>query len=41
MKRNIERFPDDFIFQVNENEVNIMVSQNAIPSKQHLGGHKL
>ncbi len=38
MKRNIKRFPDDFMFQIDENEVNIMVSQNAIPSKQHLGG---
>ena len=38
VKRNIERFPIDFMFQLSENEVNIMVSQNAIPSKQHLGG---
>ena len=38
VKRNIERFPNDFMFQLNENEVNLMVSQNAIPSKQHLGG---
>ena len=29
---------DDFMFQLNENEVELMVSQNAIPSKQHLGG---
>jgi hypothetical protein len=38
VKRNIERFPHDFMFQLSENEVNLMVSQNAIPSKQHLGG---
>jgi len=38
VKRNIERFPIDFMFQLYENEVNLMVSQNAIPSKQHLGG---
>ncbi|MCK9337811.1 MAG: ORF6N domain-containing protein [Arcobacteraceae bacterium] len=38
VKRNAERFPIDFMFQLSENEVNIMVSQNAIPSKQHLGG---
>jgi len=38
VKRNSKRFPDDFMFQLNENEVEIMVSQNAIPSKQHLGG---
>ena len=38
VKRNIDRFPDDFMFQLSENEVDFMVSQNAIPSKQHLGG---
>ena len=38
VKRNSERFPDDFMFQLSENKVEIMVSQNAIPSKQHLGG---
>ena len=38
VKRNIERFPDDFMFQLSEKEVDFMVSQNAIPSKQHLGG---
>ena len=38
VKRNNKRFPEDFMFQLNENEVEIMVSQNAIPSKQHLGG---
>lgn len=38
VKRNSERFPDDFMFQLSEDEVEIMVSQNAIPSKQHLGG---
>ena len=27
------------MFQLNEDETNNMVSQNAIPSKQHLGGH--
>ncbi len=38
VKRNIERFPNDFMFQLSESEVNSMVSQNVIPSKQHLGG---
>ena len=38
VKRNKERFPEDFIFQLKETEVDAMVSQNAIPSKQHLGG---
>jgi len=39
VKRNIDRFPDDFMFQLEETEVDIMVSQNAIPSKKHLGGY--
>jgi hypothetical protein len=38
VKRNIKRFPPDFMFHLTEKEVEIMVSQNAIPSKQHLGG---
>ncbi|MCX9085325.1 MAG: ORF6N domain-containing protein [Candidatus Methanoperedens sp.] len=38
VKRNIKRFPSDFMFQLKEEEVDLMVSQNAIPSKQHLGG---
>jgi len=37
VKRNAKRFPPDFIFQLTEDEVEFMVSQNAIPSKQHLG----
>ena len=38
IKRNIARFPDDFMFQLSEDEVDLMVSQNAIPSRKHLGG---
>ncbi len=38
VKRNIDRFPDDFMFQLSDNEVEFMVSQNAIPSRKHLGG---
>jgi hypothetical protein len=38
VQRNIERFPDDFMFQLSEAEVDFMVSQNAIPSRKHLGG---
>ena len=40
VKRNVNRFPADFMFQLDENEIDFMVSQNAIPSKQHLGGSK-
>ncbi|NBP71293.1 MAG: ORF6N domain-containing protein [Cytophagia bacterium] len=39
VKRNSERFPDNFMFQLTESEVERMVSQNAIPSRQHLGGY--
>ncbi|HWY09802.1 MAG TPA: ORF6N domain-containing protein [Bacteroidia bacterium] len=38
VKRNIERFPKHFMFQLTENEVEVMVSQIAIPSIQSLGG---
>ncbi|HQO10755.1 MAG TPA: ORF6N domain-containing protein, partial [Clostridiales bacterium] len=38
VKRNKKRFPDDFVFRLNKNEISYMVSQNAIPSKQSLGG---
>jgi len=38
VKRNLERFPPNFMFRLTVKEVEMMVSQNAIPSKQHLGG---
>jgi len=38
VKRNIERFPERFMFQLTEEEVDSMVSQFVIPSKQSLGG---
>jgi hypothetical protein len=38
VKRNSNRFPADFMFQLTETEAFWMVSQNAIPSKRHLGG---
>jgi phage regulator Rha-like protein len=38
VKRNLSKFPSHFMFQLTEIEVEIMVSQNAIPSKSHLGG---
>ena len=38
VKRNIDKFPDDFIFELTHNEIEMMVSQNVIPSKKHLGG---
>jgi hypothetical protein len=39
VKRNKERFPENFVFQLSEEEVDIMVSQNAIPSRKQLGGY--
>ncbi|MGJ7032126.1 ORF6N domain-containing protein [Niabella hirudinis] len=38
VKRNAERFPESFMFRLTNEEVNSMVSQNAMPSKQVLGG---
>jgi phage regulator Rha-like protein len=38
VKRNLDRFPSNFMFRLTAKEVETMVSQNAIPSKQHLGG---
>ncbi|MFV8347227.1 ORF6N domain-containing protein [Flavobacterium sp. ZB4P13] len=38
VSRNIDKFPSHFMFQLNEIEVDLMVSQNAIPSRQVLGG---
>ncbi len=40
VKRNIERFPEDFMVELSDNEINTMVSQSVIPSKQQLGGAK-
>ncbi len=39
VKRNIERFPEDFMFMLTENEANSLVSQNVIPHKKYFGGH--
>lgn len=38
IKRNPGRFPINFMFQLSPEEALNMVSQNAIPSKQQLGG---
>src|SRR5580704_6368332 len=38
VKRNIERFPGDFLLQLTQDEADDLVSQNVIPSKQSLGG---
>ena len=38
VRRNLDLFPDDFMFLLSKIEIEIMVSQNVIPSKQYLGG---
>lgn len=41
VKRNLLRFPaDDFMFELSEDEVDAVVSQNVIPHKKYLGGAK-
>ncbi len=40
VKRNIDRFPNDFMFELNEIEIENLVSQSVIPSKSKLGGAK-
>ena len=39
VKRNSERFPEDFTFQLTKDEANMLVSHFAIPSKRSLGGY--
>ena len=36
--RNSDRFPDDFMFTLDANEINHLVSQNVIPGRGRLGG---
>jgi len=38
VRRNMERFPADFIFVLTKQEIDNMVSQFVIPSKKYLGG---
>ncbi len=38
VKRNIDRFPEDFMFQLTAVEAEQLVSQNVIPHRKHLGG---
>lgn len=40
VNRNLERFPENFMFKLTEIEINLMVSQNVIPSKKYFGGAK-
>lgn len=38
VRRNSDRFPDDFMFELTDEEMKHVVSQNVIPSKRHFGG---
>ena len=38
VRRNRERFPEDFMFELNPEEIETMVSQNVIPSANVFGG---
>jgi len=40
VKRNINRFPEDFMFELTEAEIENLVSQIVIPSKSKFGGAK-
>jgi len=41
VKRNVERFPSDSVFQLNREEYEILRSQFAISSEQHGGRRSL
>ena len=38
VRRNEDRFPDDFMFELTSQEVTSLVSQNVIPRRGKLGG---
>jgi hypothetical protein len=38
VKRNFNRFPKDFMFQLTDHEAGQLVSQNVIPHKKYFGG---
>jgi hypothetical protein len=37
-RRNKDRFPEDFMFELTDDEITLMVSQKLIPSKKFFGG---
>jgi hypothetical protein len=38
VRRNNERFPGDFMFELTAKEISVLVSQNVIPGRGKLGG---
>ena len=40
VRRNPKRFPSDFLFELDQEEVEGLLSQNVIPSRRSLGGSR-
>jgi hypothetical protein len=40
VRRNIKRFPEDFMFELTDDEIRLIVSQKLIPSKKIFGGSR-
>jgi hypothetical protein len=40
VRRNRERFPEDFMYELSKEEASLLVSQGVIPSLRSLGGAK-
>jgi len=38
VRRNLDRFPEDFMFRLTAEEAEALVSQNVIPTRRSLGG---
>lgn len=38
VKRNMNRFPGDFMYELTADEIELVVSQHVIPHKKHFGG---
>ena len=38
VRRNADRFPSDFMFELSGDDIELLVSQSVIPSRKHLGG---
>jgi len=38
VRRNLDRFPEDFMFRLTAEEAELLVSQNVIPTRRSLGG---
>ncbi|MFM6935931.1 MAG: ORF6N domain-containing protein [Flavobacteriales bacterium] len=41
VRRNLDRFPEDFMVELTDNEMKNLVSQNVIPSLKYFGGARV